>query len=147
MQKAGSRRVATALRRQQAVDLRVAGATYEKIGTALGISKQAAYKLVEGALAETAKKTNEDAVKLRELDLMRVDALIVALWKNRSSPRNADSILRAMSRRAELLGLDAPKRAEVKNQVQLDTPPFDIGKMTDEELRQYRELVAAAQAR
>jgi hypothetical protein len=98
--------VQSAERRRQAVGLRLAGASYESIGHGLGISKQAAHKLVMGALEELAKRTAEDVAEMRQLELGRIDEILLALWTNRRDPRTADTILRAMDRRARLLGLD-----------------------------------------
>ncbi len=106
MQIAGTKNLKTVERRRQALDLRLAGATYESIGGALGVSAQAAHKLITRALAKKRAQTDEDLTKLREIELMRLDAQLVALWPKRSDPRVSDTILRIGDRRAKLLGLD-----------------------------------------
>ena len=40
-------------------------------------------------------------------ELVRLDAILLVHWQNRSDPRSAGTILRVMERRGKLLGLDA----------------------------------------
>ena len=111
-QRVGKRAARSADLRRKALDLRVAGAAYTQIAEALGISRTAAYGHVAAALASTAKLTAEDAEKVRAVELQRLDSMLMSLWGHRSDPRTADTILRAMDRRARLLGLDSPDRHE-----------------------------------
>lgn len=124
-QKTGKAALATEERRRKAFDLRLAGCTYEQIGEALGISKQAAYKLVDTTLVASREETAETAEKVREMEIQRCDALLVALWPNRRDPGTTGSILKVMERRSKLLGLDALQRSEVKvegmTEAQLDS--------------------------
>lgn len=93
----------------QALELRKAGASFKAIGEALGgITKQAAFKLVEAGLQELNAQCAAGAEELRRLELERLDGMELALWKQRSNPRVADTLLRIAERRAKLLGLDAP---------------------------------------
>lgn len=112
-QKASARRVKTAEMRRKALDLRIAGATYEQIADGLGVSAPTAWGHVQAALAESRKTTAETADKVRAMELRRLDAIVVGLWPRRTDPRTADTILRAMDRRASLEGLDAAKKVEV----------------------------------
>lgn len=119
-------RVRAAQRREQAFHLRLAGATYSAIGAALGISKQAAHSLVLETLDETRIKTAEAVAQVRELEVARIDAIVAKLWAQRGDPRTADTILRAIDRRARLLGLDAPTKVEAD-------VVSNLGPMTDDE--------------
>lgn len=112
-QKASARRVKTAEMRRKALDLRIAGATYEQIADGLGVSAPTAWGHVQAALAESRKTTAETADKVRAMELRRLDAIVVGLWPRRTDPRTADTILRAMDRRASLEGLDEAKRLEL----------------------------------
>lgn len=94
----------------RALDLRTAGASYDAIGKAMDISKTRAYQLVKAGLDELNQKVLENAETVRALEAKRLDAMMMGLWPNRQNPRNADTILRLMERRAKLLGLDAPAK-------------------------------------
>ena len=102
----------TATRRQQAVALRMSGATYQAIGDALGISKMNAWNHVQAALTETRKQTDELTDLLREQELVRLDRMQVGLWTaaTHGNVQAVVAVLRIMERRARLLGLDAPVR-------------------------------------
>jgi hypothetical protein len=87
--------------------MRVAGASYEQIADGLGIGVASAWRHVQSALTASRRVTAETADKVRAMELRRIDAIVVSLWPRRSDPRTADTILRAMDRRAKLEGLDA----------------------------------------
>lgn len=98
-------------RQKQAVALRIAGATFAQIGDRLGVTAQAAHKMVVKALADTAKKTAESAEQLRQMELQRLDALQASLWPDamRGDEQKVDRVLKIMAQRAKLLGLNAPE--------------------------------------
>jgi hypothetical protein len=65
-------------RHRQALELRLAGNTFQEIADALGYkSKHGAFDAVGGALKEIIREPAED---LRKLELQRLDALHGALW-------------------------------------------------------------------
>ena len=105
-----NRRTAAAERAKQAVSLRIAGATFAQIGERLGVSTQAAHKMVVKHLEETRRLTAESAEQLRDMELKRLDAMQAALWPDamRGDEQKVDRVIRIMGRRAALLGLDAP---------------------------------------
>ena len=111
------RRVLATERRKKALQYRLAGATYEAIAAELGISRQAVAQLLDVALAETRKQISEGAEQLRAEEVRRLDAMLTALWEKAAKngdEQSIDRVLRIMARRAALLGLDAPTKAEVK---------------------------------
>lgn len=110
-----NRRAEAAERTKQAVALRIAGATFAQIGERLGVSGQAAHKMVVKALAEIARQTAESAEQLRQMELQRLDALQASLWGDamKGDEQKVDRVLRVMARRAALLGLDAPAKQEI----------------------------------
>jgi hypothetical protein len=55
------RELTSAGHREKAVELRIMNRTYQAIGNALGISRQAAHKLVSKELARIRAKTEDDA--------------------------------------------------------------------------------------
>ena len=95
----------TNLRRQQALDLRVAGATYRQIGERLGVSLPIAWKHTQAALQQAPR---EPVQELRQIELARLDRLHMAHWPQAlgGSVDATNQVLRIMDRRARLLGLD-----------------------------------------
>src|SRR6186713_657770 len=93
------------LRRQQALDLRLAGATYRQIGERLGVSLPIAWKHTQAALRQAPQ---EPAQELRQIELARLDRLHMAHWSQAlgGSTDATDRVLKIMDRRARLLGLD-----------------------------------------
>ena len=105
--------IAAVERQRQAVQLRLAGATYAQIAEKLGYRQAAgALKAVEAALAKTLREPTD---QLRELELARLDALWLSIWPQaqQGSLGAVDRCLRIQERRARLLGLDAPKELAV----------------------------------
>jgi oligoendopeptidase F len=105
--------IAARRRQAQAVELRVAGASLDAIAAKLGYtSASAAYRAIETALQRTIQAP---ADSLRELELRRLDVLMLAIWnKARKGDLDAvDRAIRIIDRRAKLLGLDAPQRVDI----------------------------------
>jgi hypothetical protein len=97
-------------RHLQALELRKAGATYEVIAHQLGYaSARGAHKAVASALKTTLR---EPADAVRELELTRLDAMLLPLWRRvqKGDERAIDRALKIEERRAKLLGLEAPTR-------------------------------------
>lgn len=102
------------LRERKGIALRLAGATYEEIGEQLEMSESGAYRLVRRCLARERARTEEDAETLRQIDLMRVERAILALWTmvKAGNLGAIDRLLRCLDIRAKYLGLYAPARTE-----------------------------------
>jgi len=112
----GSKQRVTAKEREiRALELRKSGATYRAIGESLGITEQGAHKCVMRAIDKLNEKIIEDAVQVRRLELERLDRLFLAIYRTaiQGNLDAIDRILRIMTRRAKLLGLDAVEQAEV----------------------------------
>lgn len=115
-------------RQRRALDMRKAGKSYQAIAATLGYaSTGGAHKAVHSALTKTL---SEPAEQVRDLELARLDALLEALWPGATGAKTApweedgrpapevdiervDRVLKIMERRAKLLGLDAPTKADV----------------------------------
>lgn len=110
---ASERRLAAADRQRQALELRKAGHSFERIAAHLGYaSKSAAYKAVMAGLRATLQ---EPADAVRALELERCDRLQAAVWPAATQgdlPAVA-AVLRIMERRARYLGLEAPHVVDV----------------------------------
>ena len=107
------------VRQQKCLELRVAGATYRQIskalteaGTPCGV--KTAFQDVQRAIRAIQKYTHEQAETLKQLEIDRLDNLMMALW-NKATATNPDvkaamACLRIMESRRTLLGLDAPPK-------------------------------------
>jgi hypothetical protein len=118
-----AQRAATARRRQQAIALRLAGASLDTIAAQLGYAGRAAVcvdlgRALDIALADQAR----DAEALRQLELMRLDRLQAATWGRAMTgdPGAVMAALRVIDRRCKLLGLDAPQRHEIITMTQIE---------------------------
>jgi hypothetical protein len=96
-------------RKLQALELRKKRASYREIGRVLGVSAQAAWKLVNKALIETIQDPADD---VRRIELESLDQLEMRLWQNAADPAVVDRILKIKETRAKYLGLYAPTRTE-----------------------------------
>jgi hypothetical protein len=111
-----SRHIQAVERQRSALDMRRAGATYDQIARALGYaSASGARKAIALGLKATLR---EPAAELRELMLDRLDTGLRAIWPRIITGDDAAiaSMIRIEKRRAELLGLDAPKVTEFSGQ-------------------------------
>jgi hypothetical protein len=100
-------------RQQQALALHKAGAGYQAIADRLGYAgPSGAYKAVEPALRKTLQQPADEP---RGLELERLDRMQVAIWDKAiaGNLRAVDRVLKIMRRRAQLLGLDAPRQVAV----------------------------------
>ncbi|MGH3381352.1 MAG: helix-turn-helix domain-containing protein [Actinoallomurus sp.] len=128
----------TAKRDAEAARLRGRGWTFQRIADELGVSKQTAYDAVQRALADTL---TEPAAEARTLELERLDSMHAAvlavleakhftvsqgkvvrlddepLEDDAPVLQAVDRLLRIAERRAKLLGLDAPAKAEIAGQL------------------------------
>ena len=66
------------VRKDRALDLRVAGLSLAQIGRELGVTESSACRYVQDALSDLAKHTEDNAEHLREMELTRLDKLIRA---------------------------------------------------------------------
>ena len=102
------RRIAATKRQALALDMRLGGATFAQIATALHFrSRQGAQVAVEAALQKTIQAPADEQ---RRIDIERLDAMLLAVW-SRAIERDykaIEMVLRILDRRAKLLGLDAP---------------------------------------
>lgn len=92
-------------RMAQALQLRETGANYRQIAQALDISTSTAHSYVDEAMKEL---TREPAESLLQLELSRLDAMLLGIWKkaSRGELHAIDRALRIMERRTKFAGLD-----------------------------------------
>jgi hypothetical protein len=126
-------KVASHERKLRALELRKAAVPYQQIADELGYrSASGAFNAVKAALKATLR---EPAEELRELELARLDAMLLPLWRRvqRGDEKAIDRALRIMERRARLLGLDAPTRGQLSGP---DGKPLalDLSGLSEEQL-------------
>ncbi len=133
-----------ASRLESVVVARMAGKSYRKIATELGIPASTAHEYATEALNAYRETARERAGQLVELEQQRLDAIQAANWANamQGSKTAADTVLRVMERRAKLLGLDAPTKI-APTDPSGDNPYLAA---SDDELRALAAKVAAGAA-
>ena len=131
--------IALRQRGQQAISLRMAGATIKQIADQLGYASEAgAYKAIMRELAQTAQGMSESTEAVRQLELKRLDQMQFPIWPSviAGDQSAIGTALRIQERRASLLGLDAPKQIEAR--VRIDVMSWNQA-LTDF-LDVYRDL-------
>ena len=113
-------------REREALHRRKCGWTYDRIGEALGITQQAAMACVRRALEKVAAECSEKAEEVRQLELDRLDAMLMGLWSKaeEGDPAAVDRVLRIQERRAKYLGLDVAQKLDVTTVEGIDVPRF-----------------------
>jgi hypothetical protein len=113
-----SRRALTAqVKEEQALDLRLAGYTYDVIAGQVGYaSRSSAYRAVERAFHRIRAHADQTADQLRQLEDARYDRMLQAIdGKVQQGDLAAiDRALRISKARRELWGLDAPVQIEAE---------------------------------
>lgn len=116
----------TAERRAYVLQLRKGGATYDAIAQAAidkfgvehlpaGYDCRYVWKDVRRELDRLRAEIAESSEAIVTLEEQRLDAMITVLWPQvaKGNQGAVDRVLRIMERRAKLLGLDAPTKADV----------------------------------
>lgn len=96
------------------LELRRRGHSLREIGATLGVSRQTAHRHLVKALDQLAAEQRDIAATVRDLELDRLDELLVGVWPAATSGDVSaiNAALRIGERRAKLLGLDQPNRIE-----------------------------------
>jgi hypothetical protein len=105
-------KIASHERKLQALELRKAGASYAAIAEQLGYrSGSGAHAAVKAALRDTLR---EPADEVRKLELERLDAALLAIWRRVQAGDYAaiDRLIAIVNSRAKLTGTFAPKKLE-----------------------------------
>lgn len=116
--KLSPKKIQVQMRQTQALEMRMAGATFVQIAERLNYKNpMGARKAVEAGILRHVREPSETA---RELELERLDRLLMRLWPRAMSPKidppdyqAVDRVMSIMSRRAKLMGLDAPQRVDI----------------------------------
>jgi DNA-binding CsgD family transcriptional regulator len=111
----------------QVMLLRKGGASYASIAHSLGCSEREAAAIVRREMDRVYAHIQEQASSHRQLQLERLNDMLLAQWAGRNDPRRAATLLAIMDRMDHLLGI-ASERLEV---VDPRKNPFD-SKPTEE---------------
>lgn len=145
----------TAERRKQVIQLREAGATWQKIADTLrerhgteklpsGWDKRYAWTDFKRELDKVQEEVAERARTVREMELRRIDRMQAGLWQDaiNGDTDAARTVVRLMKRRASLLGLDEPD--EIRAHVGTDAEMIE--KLMDalKDFPEARQAVAEA---
>ena len=138
------RRLEVAHATKRAVKLRLSGMGVVEIGEQLKVSHSRVSQMIGDYLAKTRENIQEKADELLQLDLSRLDSLLVGLWPTRKAPKTAQVILNVMERRARLLGLDAPSKVDLNARhmtgIGVMGSSLDLSQLNDVEL-EWLELI------
>lgn len=143
--RASVKALTAAERMAKAVELRKAGHTFQHIADELGYKNPSgAHNAVMSALRKTLQEPTDE---LRKLEIERLDAMLNALWpqimaRNAYSARAVEVALKVMDRRANFLGLDAPKVVEDHRTVQVT---LMAERLAEESGLDKNEIIAEAQ--
>lgn len=133
----------------KAMELRRDGLTYRQIAVALGVSTRTAFDYVQAELVDIRNRTTLDVEAIRDLELERCDVLLKGLGPGirAGDPPSVAAAVSVMGRRAKLLGLDAPVRAEWVGALTA-VSPMEAAKMSDSDIesrvKQLMDRVAGA---
>ena len=134
---------------KEVVRLRIAGLHYESIARNLECSVGGAHKACMRAIDRSQKEIAEEAGKVLDLELRRLDEMLRILWLKvlEGNLSAMDRALHIMDRRARYLGLDAPEKHEHTGR---EGGPiehhYDFSHLSDEEIEQQLETAAVAEA-
>jgi hypothetical protein len=124
----------TAKRRANAIALKLAGMDFETIAERLGYSDPgAARKDFWRAVQKNRIEEKQAVDDLREVEGQRLDRLQAAVWAKavKGDIKAVETVLKVISQRARLFGLDAPVKAEVSGP---GGGPLQLGPATTAEL-------------
>lgn len=107
----------------RAANLRRSGYDYAAIGKRLGIEPTQAFAIVKAEILRRREMQTEDLQVVRDIELARLDQLYLKAWSSiraMPDPKMIEAALKIQARRAELLGLDAPKKHEVNGEIAVE---------------------------
>lgn len=115
--RASKRKLKAAKRQAEAVELKIAGLSYDQIALRLGYAHRAsAFRCIMSAMRELAERERESAVILRRVQLERYERLVETLWSGAvgdgvTAPHlhSLDRLVTVLKRIDRLLGLEQAK--------------------------------------
>lgn len=132
-------------RTKRALELRAMSYEFGEIAEDLGISRTAAFNLVDGALKALPM---EAAKELQRLEVLRLDKMLRGLADkaNAGDLQAVDRAVRIQERRAALLGLDAERSVRVLVQREIDSVVDRLeGRLPTDVFKQVCEVLFGAE--
>ena len=129
----------------KALELRRMGKGIREIGELLGLSKSHAHRLLLAGLESAREQVADNADELRAFEIDRLDAMLSSIWPRarRGELPAIDRVLSIQTRRARLLGLDAPERREHSGP---NGNPIPVASLNID-IEDYRRIAAEIAAR
>lgn len=129
------RRIEAVDKQRQAVELRMAGRTWQEIADALGYADHSgAVRAVQDSLQKTL---GVPSAEFRELTLERLTKILQVQWPNmlRGEVSAAKLCLQTIGDMRQLMGVDMPSRVEhsgpAGNPIQHEVVTLDLGDVTE----------------
>jgi hypothetical protein len=121
-------RVASATKRNQALELRIQGLTLSAIGEKLGISKSRAYQYVSEGLAKLNQVAVVEAEQLRRLTSEQLDQLLAAHMPKAlaGDTKAAGVVLRCLDSRIKLFALVQSQPVAEADEPYKKLPPEEL---------------------
>jgi DNA-binding CsgD family transcriptional regulator len=143
--KHGANKLSLQERRKKIFDLKKMGMNYGQIAAVMGMSRSGVEKAVRATYRQLQAELIEDVKDVLALDLARLDAMLAALWRDtimteagedpgayaQRKARNIEIMLKILERRANYLGLDAPKKT-VSVEAGIDLTQLDNDQLQQE---------------
>lgn len=128
----------------KALELRRMGKGVREIGELLGLSKSHAHRLLVAGIESAREQVADNADELRAFEIDRLDAMLSSIWPRarRGELPAIDRVLSIQTRRARLLGLDAPEKREHTGPNGNPIPVASLNVSLDEYRRIAAEIAA-----
>ncbi len=119
-------------KRAECLRARMQGETFQEIGHRLGMDPSTVWRNVQAAHELARQAAKEEAETLLCLEVARLDEVMRAHWDAALArdPKSTDTVLRCISERCKILGLNAPTRTEVKTVSEPEPDPNEFDLLT-----------------
>jgi transposase-like protein len=135
--------------RIRAVQLRIAGASFQQIAQQLEVSQASAFRYVADYIEEQRRDAPENVQQIMSIEVMRLDALIVGLWPHRQDLDVLDRLLNVMALRQKLLGLHVDRSSVDLNvngttNTGISLGSLDLSKLDNKDLADLERILEKA---
>ena len=120
-----------------ALQLRKGGASYRNIGKTIGTSETTARTYVVEEMRRLTTEIQEEAVEHRQMQLERLNDMLMSYWPRRADPKFGAMIANLMQRQDQLLGIEAQK-------IDLNVTKSEFAHLSTEELEAFLAKKTAA---
>lgn len=116
-----------AVRRQRALEMRIAGSTLREIAAELEVAQSTVCNTLQTALRHTNAQTASMVEEYRRLSNERFDKLIKALMPKaeKGSAQAAEAVRRIEVSRHKIMGTGAPQKFEVDGEIRVAAVPIE----------------------